>query len=112
MKNLLLAVLILLPLSAFAHGEEVLLSLFYDLITVIALLVFILCIKWKSSGKSILGIVLIVSAVIPFMITSDWPYRENRRLIDSLHVGIPLVSVLVTFFLFRRKFSVKSRYHG
>ncbi len=111
MKNLLLTVLILLPLSAFAHGQEVLVSLFYDLITVVALIIFILCIKWKSSGKGLLALVVIVSVLIPQVIVSKWPYMENRMLIDLLCVGIPLISVLGTYFLFRRKFALKRRKH-
>jgi len=109
-ERLLLVLLVLLPIPAFAHGEEVLVSLFYDLITVVALIIFILCIKWKSSGKGLLALVVIVSVLIPQVIVSSWPYMDNRMLIDLLCVGIPLISVLVTYFLFKRKFALKGKH--
>jgi hypothetical protein len=106
-KELLLTLLVLLPVSAFAHGEEVLVSLFYDLLTVIALTVFIAVIKWKSNGKLLLTIVLVVSAMTAFISTGNLPYTANRVLIDTICVGVPIVSVLGTFLIFRRKFSGK-----
>ena len=104
-KKWLLTLLVLLPVSAFAHGEEVLVSLFYDLLTVIALTVFIAVIKWKSNGKLLLTIVFVVSAGTAFMSTGNLPYTANRVLIDTICAGVPIVSVLGTFLIFRRKFS-------
>lgn len=103
-KELLLTLLVLLPVSAFAHGEEVLVSLFYDLLTVIALTVFIAVIKWKSNGKLLLAIVLVISIVMTFVITGNMPYAANRELIDTICVGVPIVSVLGTFLFFRESF--------
>ncbi len=107
MKNGLLFLGILFPVSVFAHGEEVLVSLFYDLLIVIALTVFISGIKWKSNGKLLLAIVLVISTVAAVVITDSIPYTANRALIDTIHIGTPLVSVLGTFLIFRRKFSKK-----
>lgn len=107
MKNGLLLLGILFPVSVFAHGEEVLVSLFYDLLVVIALTVFIAGIKWKSNGKLLLAIVLVVSTVTAFVSTGNMPYTANRELIDTICVGTPIVSVLGTFLVFRRKFSRK-----
>ena len=104
---MLLTLSVLLPVSVFAHGEEVLVSLFYDLLTVIALTVFIAGIKWKSNGKLLLAIVLVVSTVTAFVSTGNMPYTANRTLIDTIYVGVPIVSVLGTFLFFRRKFSGK-----
>lgn len=106
-NELLLTLLVLLPVSAFAHGEEVLVSLFYDLLTVIALTVFIAVIKWNSNGKLLLTIVLVISVMTTFVITGDMPYAANRVLIDTICVGVPIVSVLGTFLIFRHKFSGK-----
>lgn len=105
MKNGLLLLGILFPVSVFAHGEEVLVSLFYDLLVVIALTVFIAGIKWKSNGKLLLAIVLVVSTVTAFVSTGNMPYTANRALIDTICVGVPLVSVLGAFLIFRRRFS-------
>ncbi|MNJ90882.1 hypothetical protein D3C87_85220 [compost metagenome] len=106
-KGFSLILSILLPVSAFAHGQEVLASLFYDLMIVIVLIIFIACIKWKSGGKVLLALVLVISLLIPLVITGKWPYQENKKLIDLLCVGIPLLSVLLTYFIFRRKFALK-----
>lgn len=104
-KKWLLTLLVLLPVSAFAHGEEVLVSFFYDLLTIIALTVFIAVIKWKSNGKLLLTIVLVVSAVTAFMSTGNLPYTANRVLIDTMCAGVPIASVLATYFIFRREFT-------
>ncbi|WP_341900897.1 hypothetical protein [Fluviicola taffensis] len=106
-KLQILILLILLPISAFAHGVEVLVSFFYDLLTFVALTVFIALIKWKSAGKTLLGIILIVSTLIAIISTSGIPYDANRRGIELIMCGVPLVSVLSVYFIFRRKFRLK-----
>lgn len=112
MKNLLLIVLILSPLSAFASGVDVIGLLYGELLTIIALTVFILLIKWKASGKLFLAIILIVSVILAFAITGRMPYSANKSLVDPLCMGIPLISVLTAFFIFRRKFVLKRRNRG
>ncbi len=107
--KLLFILLILLPIPAFAHGEEVLLTFFYDLMTLIALVIFIALVKWKSSGKILLALILIISVISIFSITVTWAYSVNRRLIEILGSGVPLVSVLSAYFIFRKKFTVKSK---
>ncbi|WP_343633857.1 hypothetical protein [Fluviicola sp.] len=106
-NRFLLFVGMTLPVAAFANGQEVLVSLFYDLLTLIALTIFIACIKWKSAGKTLLAVVLVVSFCTVFSITGKMPYNRNKLLIDSLCIGVPLVSVLATFLIFRRKFRLK-----
>jgi len=109
LKNLLFTLLILLPIPAFAHGEEVLVSLFYDLLTIVVLTIFIACLKWKSNGKILLAIVLVVSVLVPFVLTGKMPYTTNRMLIDSLCIGIPMTCVLLTYLIFRRKFTLRKK---
>lgn len=109
LNNLLFIVLTFLPIPVFAHGEEVLVTFFYDLITVIALIIFIALVKWESRGKTLLGLVLIVSVVSIFTITAQWPYTANRRLIEILGSGVPLFSILLAYFVFRKRFSVKRK---
>lgn len=106
-KKALLILIILLPLSAFAHGEEVLVSFFYDLLTIIGLIIFIACIKWNSNGKYLLAVVLAVSALLTIIGTGKMPYYANRTLIDTLCIGVPIASVLSVYFIFKRKFSLK-----
>lgn len=109
LSHLLFIVLTVLPIPVFAHGEDVLVTFFYDLITVIALIIFIALVKWDSRGKTLLGLVLIVSVVSIFTVTAQWPYTVNRRLIEILCSGVPLVSVLSAYFVFRKRFSVKRK---
>lgn len=103
-NRFLLPVLMILPFPAFAHGTEVLALLYCELLTLIVLTVFIACIKWKSSGKTLLVLVLVGSVLAVFTATGKMPYRANRIWIDALCIGVPLVSVLGTFLIFRRKF--------
>lgn len=108
-RNLLFTILLLVPISAFAHGEAALMSFFYDLMTFIALTVFIAIIRWKSPGKTLLGIILLVSTSGIFIVVNQWPYTANRILIESLMCGVPIVSVLSVYFVFRRKFGLKPK---
>lgn len=107
LESLVLISLILFPIPVFAHGEEVLVSFFYDLMTFVALTIFIAIIKWKSNGKTLLGIVLICSTLIALVSTGGLPYDANRRLIEMIMCGVPLIAVLSCCFIFRRKFSLK-----
>lgn len=109
LDKLLFTLLILLPIPVFAHGEEVLVTFFYDLMTIIALIIFIALVKWKSSGKILLALILIISVISIFSITATWAYSVNRRLIEILGSGVPLISVLSAYFIFRKKFSVKRK---
>jgi|GEM_PF-2343596 len=109
LKELLVILALLSPISAFAHGEEVLVSFFYDLMTFIALTIFIAVIKWKSSGKTLLGIILLVSTIGVFLMVNSCPYTANRRLIECLMCGVPIVSVLSVYLIFRRKFTLKKK---
>lgn len=106
-KKFLSVISMLLPLSVFAHGEEVLVSLFYDLLTLIGLTIFIACIKWNSNGKYLLVVVLAVSALVVFMATGKMPYYSNRIWINTLCIGVPVTCVLTVYFIFRQKFRSK-----
>lgn len=103
-KKILSVIVMLLPLSAFAHGEEVLVSFFYDLLTIIGLIIFIAVIKWNSNGKYLLAVVLAVSAFLTIALTGKMPYYANRTLIDTLCIGVPIVNVLSVYFIFKRRF--------
>jgi len=109
LKNLLVILTFLVPISVFAHGEEVLVSFFYDLMTFITLTIFIAFVKWKSTGKTLLGIILIGSTLIAFVSTAGIPYNSNRRLIELIMCGVPMLSVLSVYFIFRRKFTLKKK---
>lgn len=109
LKNLLVILILLIPISTFAHGQEVLVSFFYDLMTFIALTVFIALIKWKSTGKTLLGIILISSTIIAFVWTNGIPYDLNKRLIEMIMCGVPILSVLSGYLILRRKFTLKKK---
>lgn len=104
LKSILFVLLILSPFSAFAHGEEVFISLFFDVLTILLLLLFIGLLKWKKAGKAILLLVLLIVEIVHFYLLSEIPYRKNEQLILWFGILVPLVSVLLTFFLFRNKF--------
>ncbi|MNV63844.1 hypothetical protein D3C71_1564610 [compost metagenome] len=107
MKNLtsiLSSLLILFPVSAFAHGEKVLIPLFFDVLTFLLLLLFIGLVKWKRSGKTLLLLVLFVVEAVCFYLISGIFYRGNEELIMWSGIVVPLISVLLIFFIFRNKF--------
>lgn len=108
MKNILCVLLFLFPVSAFAHGQEVLLPLFFDVLTFLLLILFVSLVKWKKSGKVMLLLVLFIVETINFYLISEISYKGNEKLVLCLGILIPLISVLLIFFLFRNKFSSKN----
>lgn len=51
------------PLTAFAHGEEVLVTVFLELIVIAILVIGLLTMKLEGKGKLIIGGIYILTAV-------------------------------------------------
>lgn len=103
-KNTLITLLLVLPATALAHGEEVLILLFIDVTVILTLLVFIGFLKWKIKGKLLLLLTLIITLFFTFTVLGSMPYRKNAVMINTLSAVIPVLSVLAVFLLFRKKF--------
>lgn len=83
--------LLVLSAAAEAHGEEVLVSLFAEAVTVLGILLALGVSRplRAHAGAGVFG--CIAGVVLDWHLTGDLPYRENQRLITLLGIAIPLL---------------------
>jgi len=94
-------ILILLPIMAFASGDDVLTSFYVIGASIIFFLVVLIALKLNNSGKSILVIVYFLTLLLIFYLTSDIPYRDNMNTINLCLGLIPIAMSLVAFLILR-----------
>ena len=94
-------ILVLLPIFAFASGDDVLSSFYVIGASIIFFLVVLIAIKLNPSGKSVLVIVYFVTLFLMLYLTSDIPYRNNRNIINSCLGLVPIGACLITFWILR-----------
>ncbi|MBS4065391.1 MAG: hypothetical protein KGZ74_12565 [Chitinophagaceae bacterium] len=104
MKRTLSFLFFLFPLSVFAHGEEVLISVLLEFITFIIVLVFLFSIRLHQKKKAYLFLFYFLSVVGVNYFINSMPYRENKTMINIIGVAIPL-SVTFLGWLFYKKAS-------
>jgi hypothetical protein len=107
-NNSILTFLLLIPITAFASGGDVIRTFIIDVIVVLALLIFIGFLNWKLSGKFLLFFILIISVFLTWIMLGSIPYQKNASMINFLSVLIPLFSVLSIFLLNRKKYIRKN----
>ena len=101
-KITLLLITFLLPFSAFAHGEEVLIPIFIQLGLILIFLLLIISLKIKVVDKLILSVVYFVTFGLMLYIFWNLPYRQNKTAIDlSISLGPTLLTLIVYIFLKR-----------
>lgn len=91
------------PLPAYAHGEDILVSIGVELLLAVSILVYILIAKDSTKRKIIYSLLIITAAVIADMITANIPYRENKALINTLVWGIPVLTFLAIVILKKKR---------
>ena len=104
MKNIkaaILTTLILLPLTAFADAEEVLIPIFGQIFEIIILFVIILFVKLKAAQKVILSISFFLSICISWVGTDNMPFRENFGEITFIMLALPFIVVVSIFILIK-----------
>lgn len=102
LKQALLTAFLVIPLGAFAHGEEV---LFVPLITVILTIIFtltMLILKPSFSCKLPLSLVYVVSTVITYALTNLFPFRENMTVIFLITACIPVIMVVIAYRIIKK----------
>ena len=71
-----------LPLSAFAHGEEVLITLLIPVALVIILLIVMYFVKLPLVTKGILCATFFITNIGMFFLVDKLPYRANEQFIN------------------------------
>ncbi len=107
-KNLLLTLLLLTPLTTFASGGDVIMTLMIDVLVIFGLLIFIGFLKWKMKGKILLLFILFISEFLTWIMLGSIPYQKNANMINILSVIIPLFSVMGVYLLVRKNYINKN----
>lgn len=108
LKQALLFILLVLPFSAFAHGEEILFAPLISIISTIIFSITILVIKPKFPCKLRLGVVYIVSTVISYALANLFPFRENMNIILILVGGVPIIMVVIGYLILKKLHNPKA----
>ena len=96
-KQFFLGILLTSPLNAFAHREEVMITLLLEFVTIVIFLTILFNINLKAKGKMILATIYAVSAILTFRLVDNIPYNQNMTLINIIVVVVPLVIVYGTY---------------
>ncbi len=103
----LLYLLLFTPNLLFAHGEQVIETLFIDVTVLFILMLFIVTLKWTFKGKIILMIVLIFSEITLQYGLNLLPYEKNKTLINGLSFIVPIIVFVGSIKMFKQHFSRK-----
>lgn len=97
LQRTLLVILFLVPINAFAHGEEVLLTFFIQGVSIIIFLIIIIAIKVDFKRKLVLTGMYFLFLFATFYLVNSWPYRENMNKINLLVALVPSIAFVITF---------------
>lgn len=92
------------PFIAFAHGEEVIWTLFSQVIVLILVLIAIGITKWNLKGKLLLVLLYVLSIFLTELFALRFPYFQNEILITALLLVVPVVVVCLSYFILKKKF--------
>jgi hypothetical protein len=107
-KLKLTLIFLLIPAMAYAHGEEALLPIFIQLISLILFIAFIASVKIKHPGKLILTVVYIASTVGVFTLMGSVRYLVYLQKMASINTAIALIppsAVMLVFFILDKRYS-------
>ena len=99
-----LVIATLTPSIAEASGGEVLSLLWLEWALFVVVATSIALGRLSMRGKLLVGGAYLMSAIAPLVLTFDWPYRDNQRLINALCIGTPFLSWLAAFIYSRKWF--------
>ena len=101
LKLTLTTAVFFLPFCAFAHGEEVLVPVFIQLISFLALIVFLLASKLIVPKKVLLGTTYFLTLGLIVLLSWNVPYRENQTVLDLAMTTGPAITTLIVFLFLR-----------
>lgn len=104
LKQILSLFLLAKPLIAFAHGEEVFVTLFLELVVIVFLVIALTTINLNIKGKFILGSIGILAILLTSITTNSLPYMKYRNMIDVMMLVVPLLIVAITYVGLKSKF--------
>jgi hypothetical protein len=103
-RNGLFSVLLLAPMTAFAHGEEVLLTLLLEVIVLLTFTIVLFMINLNAKGKLIIGAISIMTIVSTFIVANKLPYNKYQTLINTVVVAVPVTVGVISYLGLRNRF--------
>lgn len=104
LKTLLSLLLLASPLTALAHGEEVLVTIFLEFIVIVILVVGLLTINLTRTGKLIIGIIGMLAIVLTSIAVNSLSYNQYRTMINIVVVTVPLTIMIISYFGLKSRF--------
>lgn len=104
LKYIIALLLFASPLTALAHGEEVLVTVFLEFLTVVILVIGLFTIKLNKKGKFVIGGIYLMTIILTSILTNLLPYRQNQTLINFLVVVVPLTIGIASYIGLKDKF--------
>lgn len=100
-KQAFLCILLIMPAVAFAHGEEVIYTLFIQIISIIICLIILISVKVSSTSRAILLGIYLLSVIAVFYFINNLPFRHNMLLINLSVAFIPFIISILTYLILR-----------
>jgi hypothetical protein len=97
LRQVLPLLLLASPLTAFAHGEEVLVTVFLQFAVLVILAIGLVTANLKARGKLIVGSIGTIALVLTSIATNGVPYMEYRTMINISIVAVPLTVVTISY---------------
>jgi hypothetical protein len=105
LKLTLLAFLLLFSEVTYAHGQEVLFPFFIQFVFLILLFVILAFIRLKIVGKLLLTAIYLLSAILICLLTSNIPYRDNKLILDTSLILVPIALTLGGYLILKKNFN-------
>jgi hypothetical protein len=102
LKNTLLILLLILPFSSFAHGEEILYMVFSQFLSFLIFIILIVALKIKLKSKILLSGIYLFTVYATWIAINKMPYRENMIKINLI-VIIPTIAFIISFFIIKSR---------
>jgi hypothetical protein len=91
-------------LTAFAHGEEVLITVFLEFIVFVVFIVGLVTINLNGRGKLIICGIFILATTLTFIFIDRLPYYQYRTAVNVVVVVVPLAIVTIGYIGLRHRF--------
>ncbi len=91
-----------LPVAAFAHGEEVLITLLIPVTLVVILLIVMYFVKLPLATKGILYATFFITSVGMFFLVGRLPYLPNEQLINLSVLFVPATLTIAMYYIIKQ----------
>jgi hypothetical protein len=100
MKRTLITLLAFIPTIAYAHGENILVFMSFELALIFGIFIFLLFSKSSKLCKFLVVLVYAISTAIVWVATESKAYPHNIALINVVTFLLPAIFSSITWFLY------------